>query len=271
MIIDCFTFFNELDLLELRLEELYSVVDKFIIVEATRTQSLLSKPLYFDNNKERYSKYQDKIIHIIVDDEISNKDNLWTMEHFQRNCISRGLDKISLKDNDLILISDLDEIPRANIIKQIDLSGIEMCSLGMLFSAYFLNLIASNRNWIGTVCARAKYFKEYCPQDFRNIKDRINPIASDAGWHFSWLGGYEKIYEKSLSCIEPFDKTQIPSKKDLEKYFEDFLKNDNKFFIHTENLSKQEIPFHRIDIDYYFPSFVVNNLSKFSKHILSKN
>jgi beta-1,4-mannosyl-glycoprotein beta-1,4-N-acetylglucosaminyltransferase len=268
MIVDAFTFFNELDLLEVRLEELYSVVDKFIIVEATRTQSLLSKPLYFDNNKERYSKYQDKIIHIVVDDDISNKDNLWTMEHFQRNCITRGLDKLKLQDNDLVLISDLDEIPRADIIKEIDASSIDVCSLNMVFSAYFINLIASNRSWIGTVCARAKYFKAHLPQDFRNNKDYIQPLISDAGWHFSWLGGYEKIYEKAQSCIEPFDKSQIPSKEDIDKYFKDFLKNENKFFIHTENLSKKEIPFHKIDIDMTFPEFIINNQHKLSGFIL---
>jgi beta-1,4-mannosyl-glycoprotein beta-1,4-N-acetylglucosaminyltransferase len=268
MIIDCFTFFNELDLLELRLEELDEVVDKFVLVEATRTQSLLPKPLYFEENKERYKKFLHKIIHVVVSDEIDNSQNLWSMENFQRNCITRGLNKFKLQDNDLVLISDLDEIPRADIIKKINASNIDVCSLNMVFSAYFINLIASNRNWIGTICARAKYFKVYLPQDFRNNKDYIQPLISDAGWHFSWLGGYEKIYEKAQSCIEPFDKSQIPSKEDMDKYFKDFLKSEDKFFIHTENLSKKEIPFNRIKIDNTFPEFIINNQHKLSGVIL---
>ena len=75
MIVDCFTFFNELDLLELRLEELHESVDYFVLVEASKTQSLLDKPLYFEENKLRYSKFLDKIIHVKVEDCPDNNKN----------------------------------------------------------------------------------------------------------------------------------------------------------------------------------------------------
>lgn len=74
MIYDCFTFFNELELLELRLHELADVVDKFVLVEATKTHSNKSKPLYYWENRSRFGEFHDKIIHIIVDDLPDAKD-----------------------------------------------------------------------------------------------------------------------------------------------------------------------------------------------------
>jgi beta-1,4-mannosyl-glycoprotein beta-1,4-N-acetylglucosaminyltransferase len=66
-IIDCFTFYNELKLLEYRLNILYNIVDYFIIVEANQTHQGKSKKLYYNENKNRFEKFQDKIIHIVVD------------------------------------------------------------------------------------------------------------------------------------------------------------------------------------------------------------
>lgn len=268
MIIDCFTFFNELDLLELRLEELNPIVDKFILVEATKTQSLLDKPLYFEINKNRYSKFLNKIIHIVVDEKIDNSQNLWTMENYQRNCILNGLNKISdLSTEDWILISDLDEIPKCAILKQLNTINTRICSLNMIFSAYYMNLVASSRTWIGTVCVKANILEQYNPQNLRSSKDNL-PIIQNAGWHFSWLGGYEKVYQKAMSCIEPFDKSQIPDKETFHTYFTDFINSKEKFFIHIENLSKKETEFKKIEIDNSFPEYLISNLDQYKEYIL---
>lgn len=269
MIVDSFTFFNELDLLELRLEELYNVVDKFVLVEASKTQSLLDKPFYFEENKLRYSKFLDKIIHVKVTNCPDNSSNLWEMENFQRNCISRGLNEINLNDEDWVLISDLDEIPKSAFIKKInEIENADLFSIEMQFSAYFLNLKASHRKWIGTVASKFKNIRSRDIQFFRNVKDSL-PLAKDSGWHFSWLGGYEKIYEKAKSCIEPFDKSTLPSKEEFESHFNDsFLENEFKFFLHLENLSKKEIAFEKTNIDGSYPLAILNDLNKFKKYIL---
>ncbi len=117
-IYDCFTFFNELDLLEIRLNILNPVVDYFVIVEASKTHSGSEKKLIFLNNKDQFKEFSEKIIHIIVDDmpSISNNDR-WILENFQRNAISRGLTKCNA--DDLIMISDLDEIPNLEKIDSI--------------------------------------------------------------------------------------------------------------------------------------------------------
>jgi beta-1,4-mannosyl-glycoprotein beta-1,4-N-acetylglucosaminyltransferase len=267
MIVDCFTFFNELDLLEIRLQELSPVVDKFVLVEATKTQSLIDKPFYFKENKKRYSEFLHKIIHVTVNESVNNSNNLWNMENFQRNCISRGLEKLSLNDDDWILISDLDEIPNAQLLHDTCVSNqADVFSVGMRFSAYFVNLIGINKGWIGTVATKNKIFKSNNPQFFRSIKDSL-PFIENGGWHFSWLGGYEKIYEKAHSCIEPFNKGDIPSKEEFQRYFENFLSKEDKFFIHLENLSQKETQFQKINIDNSFPNFIVNNQKKFEKLI----
>ena len=108
MIIDCFPFFNELDILEIRLNILNDFVDKFILVEASNTQSKLDKPFYFEENKKRFDKFLDKIIHIKVTDYPDQ--NGWEMENYQRNCILKGLNNIELSTDDIIGISDVDEI-----------------------------------------------------------------------------------------------------------------------------------------------------------------
>lgn len=267
MIIDCFTFWKELDLLEIRLNELYKSVDKFILVEASRTQSLIKKPFFFEENKERFSQFLDKIVHVKIEDYPENNSNLWNMENFQRNCILKGLEKLNLSNEDIILVSDLDEIPKASILEKIKNKNFECVSFEMIFSAYFFNLINLNRNWIGTVATKYKIFKQYTPQFFRNIKDTL-PRLENSGWHLSWCGGYEQIYEKAHSCIEPFDKTALPSIEEFKKYFDDFIKNQKKFFIHLENLSKKESEFTKISINETYPKFILDNMDRFNKYIL---
>src|SRR5579872_1761485 len=118
---DCFTFFNELDLLKLRFEELYDVMDHFVIVESKISFTGKKKPLYFAENAHKFEKYKDKIIHIIIE-EFPNitgdveKDH-WYREEYSRNMIMQGL--THCKDTDLVFISDLDEIPSASAVQRI--------------------------------------------------------------------------------------------------------------------------------------------------------
>ena len=90
MIFDCFTFNDELELLEIRLNVLKDVVDRFVLVEATKTFTNKSKPLIYEENKDRFKEFADKIIHIVVDD-FPDDDNPWARENWQRNKIMEGL------------------------------------------------------------------------------------------------------------------------------------------------------------------------------------
>jgi beta-1,4-mannosyl-glycoprotein beta-1,4-N-acetylglucosaminyltransferase len=126
-IYDCFIFYNELELLKLRLSELYDHVDHFVLCEATVTFQGKPKPLYFDLHKAEFEPFADKIIHVIVDDAEPAKETpqdaqtqdydpvIWNREHFQRNALRRGL--TSAAEDDIIIISDCDEIIRPDTVK----------------------------------------------------------------------------------------------------------------------------------------------------------
>lgn len=119
-VFDCFTFFNELDILDIRLAELDPLVDFFVLVEATRTFTGRPKPLYYADNRQRYARYADKIIHVVVDDLPLDAPTHWIRESYQRDCIMRGLTEA--RPDDRIIISDCDEIPKPNLLRQALLS-----------------------------------------------------------------------------------------------------------------------------------------------------
>ena len=112
-IIDCFIFYNELELLTYRLNILNDFVDFFVLVESTLTFVGKEKPLFYQENKHLFEKFNDKIIHVVVDDFPYKNPNIesreqWENERFQRNCISRGLNKLSLQNNDVNTNTDID-------------------------------------------------------------------------------------------------------------------------------------------------------------------
>ena len=178
MVIDCFPFFNELDVLEIRLNILKPYVDKFILVEANQTQSFQSKPFYFEENKERFADFLDKIIHVKMEEGVVKEK--WSLENFQRNYILKGLSELSLKKDDIIGISDVDEIWNPLFLNDIKekLKSKNFISINMDYLVFFLNLETVNKKWIGTVFTSAKNLLQVTPQGLRNIKDRVDPNAA---------------------------------------------------------------------------------------------
>ena len=227
MIYDCFTFFNELDLLEIRLNTLAPIVDRFVIAEATRTHRGQSKELLFEKNRERFAAFSDKITYVVVEDLLSeeeiSKDVFylpWFNESRQRNALMQGI--ANLRDDDVVLVSDLDEIPRPERLREaIELARRgEVVRLDMANYAYFLNFRnGTNPQWArGTVVVTGAVFtQEKSPLD-RIPCDRYLVAAEnegrtfcrlrfvredrrvrDGGWHFSYLGGIDKIMHKLAS------------------------------------------------------------------------
>lgn len=116
-IYDCFTFFNELDLLEIRLNELNDSVDYFVIVEANKTHTGIPKEYIFEKNKKKFKKFLPKIIYVKINSPFNKLKNSWVLENYQRNQIINGLK--NCKPEDIIFISDLDEIPNKKDFKKI--------------------------------------------------------------------------------------------------------------------------------------------------------
>lgn len=267
-IYDCFTFFNELDLLEVRLNELNNYVDYFVLVEAEESFTGNQKPLHFENNKERFKEFLDKIIHVKVEKRPGLGD--WPRQHFQRNCITRGLKDADPED--IIIISDIDEIPRGSVIPGNLPVGDEIVAFMVRYYGYFLNrrIFRTNPKYpgldrdfmSGPRLVRKSSLKE--PEKIRSFPGNRCKKVEDAGWHFSWMGNMEVIELKAASVSGPTD-VKDPNKDGqawLNK-IERFRKGEGLFGVIPWNgFTVKKVP-----IDHTFPEYIVDNTSKFQDWI----
>lgn len=245
-IYDCFQYFDEDFLLDLRLNVLSKYVKKFIITEATYSHNGTKKKLNFDMN--RFNKFKDKIIYLVVDkpppkilklvdgesESIRGEKSIlngMARDYFQRENLSRGFKNID--DDDLVMISDLDELPN---LENIDFSIIK--NKIMIFQQkmfyYKLNLLYENYIWHGTKACRKKSL--ISPQWLRNIKAKNYPkwridllfskkkytdlfFIKNGGWHFTYLKNPEDLEKKLLNFAHhyEFEKSGLKS-DDIKKF-----------------------------------------------------
>ena len=293
-IFDCFMYFDEDVVLDLRLNTLNNDVDYFVIVESNFTHKGDKRNLRFDY--KNFSKFKDKIIYLIYDEEpkrleIINKNdsenekshkyifNAIYRENGQRNFISEGL-KIADND-DLILISDVDEIPN---LKNANLKKIKekLIFFNQEMFYYKFNLKLPNYNWVGTRLCKKKYLKS--PQWLRNIKDRKYPFyrfdvlfsktkysdikfINEGGWHFTNIKSAEEISHKLKSYLHhrEFDVNPL-SIEEINKLIVSQqaiydLKVDKRVqkIGHGNKLEKYDLK--------NLPPYINNNLDKFKKWI----
>lgn len=272
MIYDCFSFFNELDLLELRLHELDKVVDYFVLVEATLTHSGNPKPLYYKENRNRFYEFRHKIIHVIVDDmpftppeimmAISKRDRTWlapgyqvednwVRERYQRNQIMKGL--IQCSPDDIIIISDADEIVRPSVLESIynvitDGSNCVMQTM----NSYYMNVQCVNGDWAGSKILRYKFITS--PSEDRFHTPASNVIY-DGGWHMQYLGGAEAI------------KTKIRSFAHQEYNAPGIINGIEGRLAKLQDVLGRPDPYKVISIDDRMPKYVLENMDKFEKYM----
>lgn len=224
-IIDSILFFNELDLLELRLEELYDHVDIFLIVESDKTFTGKPKSLFYKNNSNRFSKWSDKIYHYVVDDmptSVTNEEltNFTTIESqktiefyreaHQRNSIGRALKELDIKFDDIVIVSDVDEFPNTNIFKNLN---INLPYGPVVFKQKWLvwnKQLEKMHYWMGStafyyshVISNNKIFQKTRDERWGENKTLFY-TQENGGFHFSWFGDFDFIREKlkSFSHIE---------------------------------------------------------------------
>lgn len=249
MIYDCFIFFDELDLLDLRLHYLNPAVDRFVLVESTKTFSLKDKPLIFKEHKNMFSEFLPKIEHVIVEDLFSS--NPWDNEKKQRNSIMRGLTKCS--GEDVIIFSDCDEIPRIEAMSRFDDRGPLMGFKQEMYY-YYLNGL-TDIQWCGSKICRYRNMVKASPVEFRDTcLGGTSLIIPNGGWHFSFLGTPEKIAQK----IKAFSHQEL----NLPEYT-DPDKIRKRIESATDIFSRNTISLKYVEIDSSFPSYVLGNLEKF--------
>lgn len=258
-IYDCFPFYNELDLLDLRLEELYDHVDYFVIVEATTTFQSQPKNLYLKDNWDRYTKYHDKMIHVVVDDAPGDPD-AWVNDIYQRNSIMRGLDNADPED--IIIIEDADEILRPEVIDHIRANPKDIMGFRVPYFNFKLNYMLVNNHesyHVWTVACRRKYLEQ--PDAFRGqrfdltqlplgYEDETIRMYEHAGWHFTYLGDTEFVKNK----IRSFAHTELNNDQVLNSIDVDAM------IARGVGFNPQDPrPFVQVAVDEYFPKTVLNS------------
>lgn len=260
LIVDCFIFSYELDLLKFRLKELNDVVDYFVLVEATHTHSGwhkqeyggVPKKLVYNENKHLFEEYKDKLIHIIVDDLPTIEQQWrgeWEREFHQRRAITRGLDQLPLQDNDIILINDCDEIPNSDLLKQFKIhNGFNIFEdkenliylpphnlphiddiysnefMGLIYDFYYYNLECKNtRWWWFSKALTYRKLKEI--GDIQQIRMWHNGDTCyfKAGWHLSFFGGIDAIVQKIETYThQEHNNDYILNKERIQKQIDNF-------------------------------------------------
>lgn len=247
-IYDCFLFFNELELLDVRLNELYDHVDKFVLLEAEETFTALPKPFYYELNKDRYKKFADKIIHVKVE-RYTGCGDLFLREGFQGNQLVRGL--VGCSDEGVILISDLDEIPEGKKLSEL-VQPIHNQEYDMLFARhklyrFFFNRVDPELPYLtGTAAVTYGTLKKNSPcwvRGYRNDRGRCPAI--NHGWHFTSVGGFDRVAIKYESWSHWEYNT--PEEK------------------HPQKLRQQVNSYYIVPIDDSYPQYILDNLSFFKQ------
>ena len=289
-IYDCFMYYDEDLLLDIRLNVLDKYVKKFVITEATYTHNGSRKKLNF--NIKNFSKFKDKIEYIIVDQQppdikiISDIDtakeseeklilNGMARDYFQRECLKDGLK--NLDKDDLVIISDLDEIPNLENLKINEIKNNIIIFKQKMFY-YKLNLLYDEFIWAGSKAIRYKNF--ISPQWLRNIKSKKYPLwridvffskkkysnlryVEDGGWHFTCMRTPEDLEKKLLNFAHHYEFEQSGLKiTDLQK----LIKEKRVMYDHSVDQTSYKWSgksiLKTININ-QLPNYISKNITKF--------
>jgi hypothetical protein len=251
MVYDCFTFFNELDLLEIRLKILNDYVDYFIISEADMTYSGIAKEYILEKNIDRFNMYQHKIIYIKCE-FVGVFNDAWARENHQRSLLMYGID--NLKTGDVILIGDLDEIPNPDRIKEV--SGMTVFHQ-YLFNYFMDNLNKTESPWKGTIGIKLTTdFQKLDPQKIRDLRFSL-PGIEDGGWHWTYLGGVDRIVEK----IKSFSHTEYNEEKYLNK--SEILKKIRE----RKDVYNRSFEYFGVDIEKAYPEKILNIIKDYPQFL----
>lgn len=290
LVVDAFQFYNELDLLEIRLNTLDSLVDFFIISEAPVMFSGLEKPLFFNEHKEedRFEKFKHKIIHQIILDTPDEYTKLSTdistnflhenvlrkviahshypkshapygRDSYQKECLIRSMGFLDAYD--IVIIGDADEIPNPYSLKYIidTFDENQVYNLRQKMFNYFLDIQKINCSeevWLGNMILSYKNFitKSMCEMKVR--RDGI--FVDDGGWHFSFMGGYDGVLIKMISGNESQLYTE-QNKKAIDSNRLNCLSLDHDMFNRPCNYTHLPISYET------HPTYLVENKNKFKE------
>ncbi len=246
MIYDCFLYNGEKECLQTRCEELKELNVTHVLIESCFTFSGKSNTLKYWDFSNLYS-YN---IKPFLFNNMPNNGNAWDNESAQRNYILKALETLGAKDDDVVVISDADEIPSYKAVNSYN-ADIGLAALSMDLYYYYFNCLGGKQQWPAAKICLYKHLKTHTPQGIR--ESGYGDLINNGGWHFSYLGDVDSIVNKleSYSHTE-FDTEEIKGRNRIEQKIKngESLVNNNKFTF--------------IELDESFPQYIVENKDKYS-------
>jgi beta-1,4-mannosyl-glycoprotein beta-1,4-N-acetylglucosaminyltransferase len=284
-VVDAVEFSSELDLLEIRMNELYDTVSYFLVSESTQTHTGQPKPLYFEENKDRFAKFQKKIIHQVITDTPNNymtltedegkdelhkiairkvmHDQFWDHGHlpysrdaFEKESLIRAMG--ILEPSDIVMFSDADEIPRKESVQYVldNFNPEQIYNLEQNHYWFYLNCLRPDK-WMGNTILTFEKFKTLSVCELRKYRRGI--IVQNAGWHFSFMNKGDAVRRKIQSYGEQsINRPDVTN--DMKAFVNDCIVNNHDFYYHPVNFTITKI-------DETYPEFVCKNQDKFAELI----
>jgi len=259
-LVDCFLYNNEDLILDVRLNTLSKYVDKYVIVESRFDHQGNKKKLNFSFNN--FKKFENKIEYLVVE-EFPENFSSWDRENYQRNFIIKGIKE--LKEEDYIMISDVDEIPNMERIKNLNKFKFTVFQQRLFYYKFNLQNITTPF-WFGSKICKKKHLKS--PQWLREQKVKKSSflkffkinwnIIEDGGWHFSFLMNAQQIKSKLSSFAhEEFNNSNFNNLDKINYSIENKIDLFNRGF-----------NYKKINFDENFPKYILNNKEKFKNWII---
>ena len=280
MIYDCFQFFNELDLLKLRLNVLNPLVDFFVITESIVTFSGEPKKLFYEENKDMFREFHHKIIHNVVKDTPDLPETSpFERDGFEKAARMRGF--FGSTKNDIIILSDLDEIPNPLKINEIlnNFKDDKVYHFAQRQFYFFLNLEEvsgkllsyagefegiKDKKWLGTYMFKKSLLDKFSLHEVRVNKTVNGSVrVDDGGWHFTYMGG-----GKNLTTVERV-ALKVKSAAHQEFNNKKILSNIEKNILKKKDIFGRASKFQRVEIDGSYPKYLIDNLAEYEYLILS--
>lgn len=276
-IFDSFRFFNELDLLEIRFNLLYDLVDHFVITECPYTIMGDEKPLYYWENRKRFDKFNDKVIHDVMEDIPDNFNDYVERNGYHtpygnvdKNCGQRYIDipiryqrdiyardytaysieKAGAKSEDVIITSDADEIINPLILQNMDWFDGYNHYVGLQRTFYYKLNVLREEDWMGSrICNWFKLRDTSVDQLRQSHQDSYR--IEQGGWHWSYFGNVKTIEQKLKACADSHHGSEdLPEMVDMGK----------------DPVGRSDL-YGAVPIDDSFPEYIRNNQEKYSNLI----
>jgi len=275
-VFDSFIFFNELELLEMRLNILSDVVDYFVLTESPFTVSGNEKPLYYQENKDRFGKFNDKIVHYVTEEIPNDFSHMLekTKYHaaykdldpygtpmiqlpirfqralFNRNNSAFGIENAGASDEDLIITSDADEIINPYVLE--DVSWFDSSNQYVaICNAYYYKLnFLYQSDWMGSRLCTWKHLRETTIDQHRQDHKNAYKIEN-AGWHFSFLGNAENF------------KLKLASYEHTENNIDSVVSNAEEKIEQGLDPLNRGMTYRAVPVDETYPEYIQQNQDKY--------